>query len=168
MKARNDDDIIQAFRQKIINPETGKEVPLDKKYLNTDIWVQITDPVLFKKIFPAYVHHIAEELDEWYVFVKKVNPVLNKVDDLIDLKAELVKIHESDFARLAFKTGVTSDSLSKMNYFQVRDFLIKNNVIQAEPKKKEDDNLKPKQVNQLNKKTNQTKKTENNPEDSEE
>lgn len=172
MKVKNNDDIVQAFRQKMINPETGKTVPLDKKYLNKEIWVQITDPILFKKIFPNYVHHISEELDEWWVFVKKTNPLLNKVDDLIELKEELIKNYESDFEKLAFRKGVTFDALTKMNYYQVKDFLIKNNIIKPEPEIIPDENEVKKipqtKQNQPKSTKKNTKQTENDIEESQE
>lgn len=122
------ENLIQAFRQKKLSDD-GKKKTIKKDYLNKDKWIQITDPFIFLEIFPSYLSHIADEIDEWYIFVKKTYKALLNCNELETRKKELLNTHMVVVEKNAFKWGVTNDSINKMSYFEFYDLLIKHEVI---------------------------------------
>ena len=53
-------------------------------------WIRITDAEEFKRIFPLVVHQDADYLDEWAVYVHKLDPSY-RVDRFKDYKMELIE-----------------------------------------------------------------------------
>lgn len=109
--------LIQAFRQPKKN-ERGGSMGIDKRYLDKNVWIQIEDAFIFKQIFPTYVHFIANEIDEWYIFVKKTHKGLKDVEEYKNLKNDLLKKYEKELANLLYKTNKTKTDIDNMNYFE--------------------------------------------------
>ncbi len=116
------DLLIQAFRIEKKNSK-GTENKVPKAYFNEKIWIRITDPEIFKALFPVYLHFIAQEIDEWYIFIKKTHKGLINVEEYKVLKQELYKKYETQLLKIAFKNNITSKMIDEMNYFDLIETL---------------------------------------------
>lgn len=119
---------INAFRHPKLS-EKGTKTSIDKKYFDTTIWIQIEDALLFKQIFPSYLHHIADEIESWYIFVKRTYRLLNSVSELKLKKEELYTKYEKEIEKIAFKNNITLDYISSITYFDFVDLLKKFKII---------------------------------------
>lgn len=125
--------LIQAFRHHKLN-EKGNEVRLDKQYLNKDIWLEVTDSYIFKQLFPAYLWHICNEMDEWQIFVKHSHPKLHSVEEFNEMKMELWVKFEKNIPQLLFDCGKSRVELESMNYFAFKNLLEKYKILEVEKK----------------------------------
>lgn len=131
------EQLIQAFRVKKEN-DNGKKNRLPKEYLNTELWIQITDPYVFKDIFPNYLHFIADEIDEWYIFVKRTYKQLINSKELNERKDEMLKSISPDKIKdILFESNHRKDDLQNMNYFELYDLFVKYGAIKKQTVKKE-------------------------------
>lgn len=125
--------LIQAFRVPKFN-EKGNELRVDRQYLNKDIWLQIEDPFIFKQLFPSYLWHICNEMDEWNIFVKHTHPKLHSVEEFIEKKKEIWVKFEKDLPKLLFDCGKSRVELENMNYFAFKELLEKYKLLEVEKK----------------------------------
>lgn len=87
----------QTFRLKKTN-EKGEKVTLPPQYKNEKIWMEVTDVEMFLKLFPPYLHHITNELEDWYIFVKKSNPALANIAELKAKADKIIKQYEVELS----------------------------------------------------------------------
>lgn len=114
------DDLIQEFRLCKID-DNGKSNKLPKKYLDKNKWVQITDPDLFLRTHPQYLQHIADELDDWWVFMTITNSKLNSDEDLKRKSDELRKKFEKELRDYTYDNNITKAQLENMTYYQIKN-----------------------------------------------
>lgn len=125
--------LIQAFRHKKFN-DKGIEVRVDKQYLNTEVWLEITDPFIFKQIFPSYLWYICNEMDEWRIFVKLTHPRLYSIEEFRQMKNEIWNKFEKELPNLLYKCGKSRIELESMNYFAFKSLLEKYGILEVEKK----------------------------------
>jgi hypothetical protein len=128
------DLLIQAFRLEKKNPKTGATNRIPKEYLNEKIWIKVEDPEVFRELFPNYLWFICQEIDEWFIVVKRSHPKLVNVESYKALKDELYKKYETQLLKVAFKNNITSEMIDKMNYFDLFDKLKELKLIEDEKK----------------------------------
>lgn len=125
------DLLIQAYRKPKKN-EKGVSQGIEKEYLNTNVWIQITDGEIFKQLFPYYVWEIADEIDEWYVFVKRTHRLLNTIEQFNIKRNELLEKYDKEIRKVAFDGGYTMQDLKTMSYFDLKDVLVKLKIEKKE------------------------------------
>lgn len=114
------DELIQEFRL-CKTDKNGKPNKLPKKYNDKNKWIQITDSDLFLRTHPQYLQHIADELDDWWVFMTITNPKLNSDDELKKKSDELKKKFEKELKDYIFDNNLTKNQLENMTYYQIKN-----------------------------------------------
>jgi hypothetical protein len=72
----------------------GKEVRIDKKFLNTDIWVELTEYETVKAVFGSVEPDKVSNFDDYRFFVAKNSPLLLDVKVMEEEKMALIKAND--------------------------------------------------------------------------
>ena len=114
------DSLIQEYRLCKLD-DNGKPNKLNKKYLDKNKWVQITDPDLYFRTHPQYLQYIADELDDWWVFMTVTNPKLNSDEELKKKSDELKKKFEKELREWVYDNNLTKEQMENMTYYQIKN-----------------------------------------------
>jgi len=97
-------------------------LPKPAEFEENPDWISVTDPEIFKGIWPAYAHSKATRLDEFACYAHKTNAYYNRgryleyKDDLIDLVGlDKVKAELSDYGMY----------LEDMTFYELSQFCFK-------------------------------------------
>lgn len=134
MKVISRDKLVQEFRLEKVKPD-GKKNNLPKMYLDTKTWVQITDPDLYREIQPAYLHEIANNIDDYWIFMKRTCPKLNRSEDLKKKAIELYNEYMSEIQPIAYRSNLGEDRMKSMTYYELYDWLESKEIIKSKNNK---------------------------------
>ena len=116
------DELIKEFRL-IKVEENGKKNVLPRKYQDKNKWIQITDIELFLRTHPNYLHKLANDFDNWWVFMTIDNPKLNSDEELKKKLDDLKSKHKDELKDWAFDNNITKEQLSSYTYYQIKNIL---------------------------------------------
>lgn len=108
--------------------DKGSKIQIDKKYLNEKVWIRITEAELFRQLFPAHLWRIADDIDRYYIFIKRSNPRLFSLEDMKIKREYLLKKYDDDLMRILYKSRVDPNVLDTMTYYTLKDLLSNNGI----------------------------------------
>lgn len=122
MKTISRDKLIQEFRLEKVT-SSGKKNRLPRMYTDEKVWMQITDPDFYKSIQPAYLHGIADDIDNYWLMIKRDCPKLNKNVDMKAKAEQLLEMYEMEFMKYYNKMNVTRNVYTQKTYYELLDVL---------------------------------------------
>ena len=122
--------IIQEYIQEMYT-EHNTLRQLDRRYLNEKVWMRITDAERFRELFPKHLWRIADDIDRYYVFIKKSNPKLFKIEELESKRLMLIEKYKNELRNILFDKRVDPKLLDSATYYVLID-LLKNNGVSVE------------------------------------
>lgn len=134
MKVISRDKLVQEFRLEKVKPD-GKKNNLPKMYLDTKVWIQITDPDLYREIQPAYLNEVANNIDDYWIFMKRTCPKLNMSEDLKKKAIELYNEYMNEIQPIAYHSNLGEDRMKSMTYYELYDWLESKEIIKSKTTK---------------------------------
>ena len=134
MKVISRDKLVQEFRLEKVKPD-GKKNNLPKMYLDTKVWIQITDSDLYREIQPAYLNEVANNIDDYWIFMKRTCPKLNMSEDLKKKAIELYNEHMNEIQPIAYRSNLGEDRMKAMTYYELYDWLESKEIIKSKTTK---------------------------------